>query len=105
TIPLRRNSSGARAPCARLSAGGGGRVLLAEFVDAAGGVDDLLLARVERVAGRAHFDLKGVAERRARLERVPAGAGHADFRVVRVRVGLHDAARLGGKAGPKGRAV
>jgi len=60
----------------------GGGVLLAEFIDAAGGVDDLLLARVERVAARAHFDLQVVTQRRARGEAVPAGAGNGDLFVL-----------------------
>ena len=38
-------------------------VFLAELVDATAGVNDLLLAGVERVAGRAHFDLQIVPER------------------------------------------
>ncbi len=33
-------------------------VLATEFIDAAGRVDDFLLAGVERVAGRAHFDMQ-----------------------------------------------
>ena len=36
----------------------GTRVLAAELVHASGGVDDLLLARVERMAVRAHLDLQ-----------------------------------------------
>src|SRR5690348_6878922 len=47
---------------------GGSRVLLAELVDATGGVHDLLLARIERMAVRAHLDLQIVPQRRARLE-------------------------------------
>jgi hypothetical protein len=54
-------------------------VLLAELVDAAAGVDDLLLARIERMAVRADFDLQVVTEGRARMEGVPAAAGHRDL--------------------------
>jgi hypothetical protein len=39
------------------SASGGRRVFLAELVHATGGVDDLLLAGVERMTVRAHVDL------------------------------------------------
>ena len=56
----------------RRSARGG--VLLAEFVDAAGGIDDLLLTGIERVAVRAHLDLQIVSEGRAGLERIAARA-------------------------------
>ena len=66
-----------------------GSVLLAEFIDAAGGVDDLLLARVERVAARAHFDLQVMTQRGARLEDVAARAGHVDLFVVRVGGRFH----------------
>ena len=42
-----------------VSAGAGNAgVFLAELVDATGGVDDLLLAGIERMAVRAHFDLR-----------------------------------------------
>ena len=49
-------------------------VLLLEALDAAGGVDELLLARVERVAGRADVDHERRAGR-VGLDLVPAGAG------------------------------
>ena len=68
---------------------GRGRVLLAEFVHSAGRVDDLLLARVERMAVRTHFDLQVVSQSRLRLERVAAGAAHVDFLVLGVRIGFH----------------
>ncbi len=66
------------------------RVLLAEFVDATTCVQDLLLARVEGVAVRAHFDLKIVSEGRARNECIPAAAGHGRFFIFRMDCGLHD---------------
>ena len=68
---------------------GSGSVLLAELVDAAGGVEDLLLARVERVAVGTHFDLQVVSQSRPRLECVPARAGDADFFVFGMRIGFH----------------
>jgi hypothetical protein len=67
-----------------------GSVLLAEFVDAAAGVDGLLLARVERMAVRAHFDLQILAQRGARQEIIPAGAGDRDFFVFGMNAGFHD---------------
>src|SRR5688500_19575578 len=45
-------------------------VFLAELVDPARGVEDLLLARIERVAARADFHLQIVSQSRLRLERV-----------------------------------
>ena len=73
----------------QVSARRGRRVLLAELVDATRGVEELLLARVERVAVRAHFDLQVVTQRRTRLEGVAAGAAHVDFLVIRMRIGFH----------------
>ena len=76
-------------PLGSSSATGGCRVFLAEFVDAASGVDDFLLARVERMAVRADFHLEVVSQCRTRLEGVAAGAAHIDFFVVRMRIGFH----------------
>src|SRR3954462_639082 len=56
------------------------RVLLLEALDAAGGVDELLLARVERVAVRANFDAECAAGR-VGLDLVAARAGD-DRRLV-----------------------
>jgi hypothetical protein len=75
----------------------GGRVLAAELVHAAGGVDDLLLARVERMAVGAHLDLQVMTERRARLERVAARAGDRDLFVLGVNRRFHG--RLGVQCG------
>src|SRR3569623_643237 len=52
-----------------------GAVLLVEALDAAGGVDELLLARVERVAGRADVNHE-VPARRVGLDLVATGAGN-----------------------------
>src|SRR5712692_9925341 len=65
------------------------RVFLAELLDTAGGVDDLLLARVERVAGRTHLYLQVSPQRRAGLESVPAAAGDGDFLVIGMEFGFH----------------
>ena len=77
-----------------------GSVLLVEFVDATRGVEDLLLARVERMAVRADFDRKVVSQSRPRLECVPARAGDADFFVFRMRIGFHGSLYPGGFCRP-----
>src|SRR5262249_53765006 len=64
-------------------------VLLAELVDAARRVDDLLLAREERMAVRAHVDLEVFAHGRTRLEGVAAAAGHRDLGVIGMRSCFH----------------
>src|SRR5215467_7102633 len=72
--------------------GGLGRlpgVLLAEFLDPACGVDDLLLARVERVAGGAHFDVQFLAQRGTGRKGVPAAADHLDFLVFGMDLFFH----------------
>src|SRR3954470_4632812 len=60
-----------------------------EPLHATAGVDQLLLARVERVAVRADLHVH-VALRRARLERVPARARHGGLDVLGMNIGLHD---------------
>src|SRR5947207_12788574 len=88
------------APAARLL-GARGRVLPAELVHAARGVDDLLLARIERMAVRAHLDLQILTEGRARLERVAARAGDGDLSVVGVDCGFHGGLTLSQRAHPE----
>src|SRR5690242_19786966 len=75
----------------RLAGGGGfGAVALAELVDAAGGVHDLLLARVERVALRADLDMELLGRGgRARRELVATAAGDLHFRVLRMDLFFH----------------
>src|ERR1044071_70315 len=80
-------------------------VLLAEFVDAPAVVDDLLLARIERVAVRADFDLQVVPQRRARVEGVPAAAGHRDLFVLWMDSVFHDCRRLCAARAKKARSV
>src|SRR6266704_7126418 len=77
-----------------LLVGGLGRGVLAEPLleprDAATGVQDLLLARVERVAVRADLDVDRAVGRGApRGERVPAATGHRRDVVLGVNVSLH----------------
>src|SRR4030095_1289341 len=64
-------------------------VALAELVDAAGRVHHLLLARVERVALRADFDVKRLRDRRPRREYVAAAAGDLHFGVLGVDACFH----------------
>ena len=64
-------------------------VLLAELVHATTRVHDLLLARVERMAVRADFNLQVFREGGPRLESVPAAALHGDFFVLGMYAGLH----------------
>src|SRR5687768_18236215 len=70
---------------------------LLELGHPATGVEDLLLARVERVALGADVGVDAAADLRALGgEGVPAGAGHRRLDVRRVDVGLHgDASRSG----------
>jgi hypothetical protein len=50
-----------------------------------------------------------VSQSRLRLERIPAGAGHADFFVLGMRIGFHGVlsirADFAGRSQEKGRAV
>jgi hypothetical protein len=65
-------------------AGGGVGYLAAEALDAAGGVDQLLLAGEEGVAGRADFDDDVALVRGAGLKVVAAGAFDVDVLVLGV---------------------
>jgi hypothetical protein len=64
-------------------------VFLAELLDAAGSVDNLLLARIERMALGANFNAHVFAGRGACLELVAATASHVDFGIVWMNLGLH----------------
>ena len=77
-------------------------VLLAELVDATAGVDDLLLARVERVAAGADFDLQVMTQRGAGNEAVTAAADHVDLFVFGMDAVFHGAVSGGGPGGKKG---
>jgi hypothetical protein len=89
---MKRAPSGAPSRDRQTRTGSAG-VLLAEFVDAAARVDDLLLAGIERMAVRADFDLQIMTERGTRNERVPAAAGHSRLFVLRVDAGFHGRGR------------
>ena len=72
--------------------GGGVGVFLGEALDAAGGINELLLAGEERMAIRADFDIQLVAlDRRTSREIVPAGAMHRNGVIVGVDTGFHEA--------------
>src|SRR5438105_1429405 len=64
-----------------------------EALDPAARIHELVLARVERVAVRADLHVQ-LGLRGARLERVPAGAGHVREHVVGMDAGLHGPARI-----------
>jgi hypothetical protein len=94
-----RGAAGARAPRAESRRARGSALLVhrrevdlavlpGEAVDAAGGVDVLLLAGVEGVARAADLD-PDLARRRAGLERRPAAAGHLAVHVLGMDVALH----------------
>src|SRR5207302_9393285 len=82
-----------------------GRVALAELLDAARRVHDLLLARVERMAGRANLDMQRLVHGRAGSERVAAAARYLDFGVLRMDVGFHGLPREGRAARRRGRST
>ena len=70
-----------------------GCVALAEFIDATAGIHDLLLARVERMAVGAHFEIQ-VAAGGARLKSIAAATRHGDLVVRRMDVSFHCRRRL-----------
>src|ERR1700676_4353890 len=65
------------------------RILLAEFIDAPAGIHNFLLAGIERMAVGANFNLQILANGRASLELVAAGAGDRDDFVIRMNAGFH----------------
>ncbi len=67
-------------------------VLFAELVYASAGIDDLLLARVKRVARGAHFNREIRAEGRACCELIPATTGDLNVVVIGMYIGFHDLA-------------
>src|SRR5712692_4781391 len=70
--------------------GSGVGVLLGEALDAAGGVNELLLAGEEGMAVRADFHAQHVAlDGRTSLKRVAAGAVHRNGMIVGVNTGFH----------------
>src|SRR5947209_20419548 len=103
-MALPRLTSGVRAFGRRALFGGRSRlpaVALVEAVNATGGVNELLLAREERVALRADFDVDVVLLRRARCERAAAGAVDCGRVVVGMNSLLHFVSpSIGGVSAP-----
>src|SRR3954462_11992249 len=66
---------------------------LLEALEPSARVDELLLAGVERMTGRADLDVQ-LGLRGTRRERVPAAAVHGGEDVVGVNLGLHRRARI-----------
>src|SRR5690606_38667555 len=62
---------------------------LVELVNAPAGINDLLLAREERVALRADVDTQVFGEGRTRLEGIAATAGDGHVFILRMNVGFH----------------
>jgi len=67
----------------------GSGVPASEFIDSAGGIHDLLSAGVERMALRAHVELKRPRQGRTGLEGVSAATGHRDLAILGVNVCFH----------------
>src|ERR1700736_3527807 len=65
------------------------RILLAEFIDATAGIHNFLLAGIERMAIGANFDLQILANGRASLEMVAAGASDFDDFIFWMDAGFH----------------
>src|SRR5690348_10004732 len=57
-------------------------IFLAEFLDAARSIDDLLLAGIERVARRAHLHMQVLVQRGSRGPRVAAAAGDSYLTIL-----------------------
>ena len=64
-------------------------VFLTEFINAARTINDLLLAGIKWMAGRANFNAKVFSKRRTGLKRVTAAAGNINFIVLRVNISFH----------------
>ena len=65
-------------------------VALTEFLNAASGVHDFLLASVKRMAVRADLDMQCLVDSRSSLEGVTTAASDLDFKVFGVDAGFHD---------------
>lgn len=75
----------------------GGRFLAVTFVkaiDASCGIDQLLLTREERMAGRTDFDVQVALAGRAGLERLAAGAANGYFVIFGVNSWFHYSSSL-----------
>jgi hypothetical protein len=77
-------------------------VFLAEFLDTACGVNNLLLAGIERMAFRAYFNMQIFRHGGARGELVTAAAYDRNFWVIRVNFGFHDLSSVAAACTRKG---
>ena len=77
-------------------------VFTAEFVDPTTGVDDFLLARIERMTSRADLDRKVFTECASGSEFVTATTGHFGIAVIRMDFGFHFRSSLEVKRMKKG---
>jgi hypothetical protein len=64
-------------------------VFLTELLDATGRIDDLLLARIERVASRTHFNVQRFGHRGTGGEAVAATTCHGNFVVLGMDACFH----------------
>ena len=64
-------------------------IALVEAIDASGGIDQLLFAGEERMAGRANFDVQIAFLGRARFEGLAASAANGNFDVFWVNSWFH----------------
>jgi hypothetical protein len=64
-------------------------VLAAEFIDPTGGINNLLFAGVERMAGRTDFYMQIIGQRRARSEIVATAAGDLNFLILGMYLCFH----------------
>ena len=64
-------------------------ITFVEAIDAPCGIDQLLLTREERVAGRTDFDVQVALAGGAGLERLAAGAANSDFVIFGVNSWFH----------------
>jgi len=64
-------------------------VFLAKTLDATGGVDNFLFAGIERMAGRADFNVKALATGGLSLELVATTASDFNLGVLRVNAFFH----------------
>src|SRR5690606_21849726 len=94
-----RGASFANAGRGALAVAGAAAVLLLELADPSGSVDDLLLAGIEGMAGRADLHVQLLVQGRARLEGVAAGAHHLDLVILGMNAGFHG--ESSGVCGPR----
>lgn len=64
-------------------------IFLTKFLHTPSGINNFLLAGVERMADRAHFDMQRPTHGGAGLEDTAATAGDSDFLVVWMNIRFH----------------